>query len=690
MEDHSQENNYPNEPSGQRSGDDQEPKDQVHDHHRHHHRHAHRHTTTTNQSGRTKHRIEDLPGRIRDRHSESFFAKNFLRIAGIIFILAAIWFSISSVGPLKDTFKFVFSKEFFQVNERHHLTLSPGSETAASQQLSSPVIAGQTVKSHIWIMTGVILLLILLVISSIIRNQEVRVFTLIYWILFGTVWMIRYLFSGEKLLLWGFLGFSSLVYALYFFFNILKPRKEGKYSWSDYLIVLLNGLFYYLSVLLLIYKSGHSSYEWKFTIVLLVLNLTAILIADRFQKDYLRVPCLIFILFLVCLLFPLIAGSSTIILFLAPLALISMLYSKYTKARYTILVSVGSLLLMILVYLAYWIFVYTNAAFLGNILEHNKTFIKGTWTSAVVLVTIYTLFELLKHTEINLSKKVFDRSNWLKLLKGVLLMVIYLSLFWIYYYLFYSVIKNDEMRLMIWFSFNCLYLIAAIPYLGSQRSIFLRGTVIAGIVLNLAYPVFIQNTVAGFRNDFLGGIPDSFRLFRYHYFCVVLLILVLFLQLRFIRRAFPRMKIIIRGFYIYFSLFLIYLVLSEFEHVNLILALSKGAMLPETLIESHKVPYSIILFISSLIILLIGFIRKSRFLRLYSLILLMMVLAKMLIFDLGSMSNTGRMILFFILGTILLFISFFYSRIRHFFIRSSGKSKNTVLSSTEESTGEKN
>jgi hypothetical protein len=362
-----------------------------------------------------------------------------------------------------------------------------------------------------------------------------------------------------------------------------------------------------------------------------------------------------------------------LVLFLAPLALISMLYSKYTKARYTILIAVGSFLLMIMVYLAYWIFVYTNAAFLGNILEHKNIFIKGTWTSAVVLVTVYTVFELLKHTESNLSKKVFDRSNWLKFIKGILLLLIYLSLFWIYYYLLYSAIKDDEIRLMIWFSFNCLYLITAIPYLGSQRSFFLRGMVIAGIILNLTYPVWIQSTVTGFRNDFLEGNPGSLSLFGYHYFSVVLLIILLFILLRYMRKAFPGMKIIIRGFYVYISLFLIYLVLSEFEHLNLILAFRKGTMIPETLFESHKVPYSIILFISSLIILLIGFIRKSRFLRLYSLILLMMVLAKILIYDMGSMSNTGRMILFFALGTILLFISFFYSRIRHFFRRSSHK-----------------
>ena len=678
MQDHTQENNIPNEQSGQRPDNDQKPLEQGHNHHHHHHQ-GHRYKTGTHQSGGRKHRIEDLPGRATARHSESFFAKNFLRIAGVIFILAAIWVSIFSVGDLKDTLKSVVSKEFFQVNERHHVPVSTGKEIATPQQFTSPVVAGQPAKSHIWIMTGAILLLLLLVISLIIRKSEVLAVTLIYWILFGAALMIRVLLSGEKLLLWGFLGISSLVYALFFMFNIIKPRLEGRNKWGDYTIILVNGLFYYLSVLFLIYRSGHASYEWIFTAVLLAFNLTAIFIADRIQKDYLRNPYLIFVLFLVCLLFPLIAGSSMLVLFLAPFALISMLYSKYTKTRYTILISAGSLLLMIMAYLGYWIFVYTNAAFLGNILEHKNIFIKGTWTSAVVLITVYSVFELLKRTESNLSKKVFDRSNWLKFIKGILLLVIYLSFFWIYYYLVYSAIKNDEMRLMIWFSFNCLYLITAIPYLGSRRSFFLRGMVIAGFVLNMAYPVWIQYTVTGFCNDFVDGNPGSFNLFLYHYFCVVLLISVLFVQLLYMRKAFPGMKIIIRGFYVYFSLFIIYLVLSEYEHLNLILAFRKGMMIPETLSESHKVPYSIILFFSSMIILLIGFIRKSRFLRLYSLALLMVVLAKMLIYDIGSMSNTGRMILFFVLGTILLFISFFYSRIIYYFRKSSHKVKNTDL-----------
>jgi hypothetical protein len=245
MQDHSEENNIPNEQSGQRPDDNQEPLEQGHNHHHHHH-HRHRFKTVTHQSGRKKHRIEDLSGRTMGRHSESFFAKNFLRIAGIIFILTAIWVSISSVGNLKDTLKSVVSKEFFQVNERHHTPVSTGKETASSQQFSSPVVAQQPVKSHIWMMTGAILLLLLLVLTLIIRKTEVQAFTLIYWILFGAALMIRYLLSGEKLLLWGFLGFSSLVYALFFLFNIIKPQIERKNKWGDYTIILLNGLCYYI------------------------------------------------------------------------------------------------------------------------------------------------------------------------------------------------------------------------------------------------------------------------------------------------------------------------------------------------------------------------------------------------------------------------------------------------------------
>ena len=674
MEDNSQENNIPNEPSGPRHDDDQEARETGHPHyHRHHH--SHQPETPTYHAGKKKHRLEGIPRRTREIQSESFFAKNFLRITGIIFLLVAIWVSISSVGPLKDSLKSVVSKEFFQVNARHHITVSPGMGSATSQQIPSPA-AGQPSRSNILIMAGAILLLFLLVLSLIFRKAEIRILTLVYWILFGAVWMVRYLLSDEKLLLWGFLGASSLVYFLFLILNIIKPLAGRKNKLTDYLIILLNSFFYYFFIFFLIYKAGLSSYEWVFTAGLIAINLVTDNIADRIQKDYPRNPYLIFILFLSCMLLPLITRSSMLVLFLAPLALLTMLYSKYTKTRYPVLISVTSLLLMILGYMAYWVFVYSSAAFMGNILDNRHIFIKGTWTSTVVLLTVYGVYKLLKHTEISLSKKFFDRANWLKFLKGTLLLIIYLSLFWIWYYLIYSLIRNDEVRVMIWFTFNCLYLVAAILYLGLTRSFFLRGTVIAGLVLNFAYPVLILYKVIGFRNNYLEGDPGSLSLFMYHYFCTGLLILVLFAQMRFIRKAFRGMKIIIRGFYVYFSLLMIFLALSEFEHGYLMLAIRKGVMIPESLFYIHRVPYSMILFFSSMIILFIGFIRKSRFLRLYSLIVLMVVLAKMLIYDIGSMSNTGKMILFFVFGMILLLISFFYSRIRHFFGRPSGRPKN--------------
>jgi uncharacterized membrane protein len=63
-----------------------------------------------------------------------------------------------------------------------------------------------------------------------------------------------------------------------------------------------------------------------------------------------------------------------------------------------------------------------------------------------------------------------------------------------------------------------------------------------------------------------------------------------------------------------------------------------------------------------------GFMRKTRFLRIYSLIILMGVIAKIIIIDLPTLGPLTKTVVFLFFGAVLLMISFFYSRVKHVFL----------------------
>lgn len=67
----------------------------------------------------------------------------------------------------------------------------------------------------------------------------------------------------------------------------------------------------------------------------------------------------------------------------------------------------------------------------------------------------------------------------------------------------------------------------------------------------------------------------------------------------------------------------------------------------------------------SFFLILFGFRQKHKILRLAGIFLFLITLIKLFIFDLGSISTLGKMIVFIALGVFLLIISFVYQKFKN-------------------------
>jgi hypothetical protein len=356
-------------------------------------------------------------------------------------------------------------------------------------------------------------------------------------------------------------------------------------------------------------------------------------------------------------------------LFLAIFTGLLLLFSWWTKNQPALFTGLGMLFLLLLFVSLYWIFRLVPSVFVKSIVYDGTIFYKGLFLTLSVTILVFLFYRQLRHAEITAPKKVFDRSVYRRLLKGILLYCLYLLAYWIFNFFFYLGFGDSEAKYMIWFSFNCLYFAVAIIVLGRMHSSYLRGILVLAVFLNLVYPVFINPDVIGLRDGFLKDRPDMTGFFVFHYLSVGLLALLLGVMYKYMRRVFAGKKIVIRGFYFYFSLFVMFLVFTEFDHLTVILGYHHGVPIQETLAHNREVPYSLLLLGSSLVILTIGIIRKSRFLRILALALITLTLIKILAYDFSSMTRTGKTVLFLFVGVLLLFISFFYSTVRRYFFR---------------------
>jgi len=281
----------------------------------------------------------------------------------------------------------------------------------------------------------------------------------------------------------------------------------------------------------------------------------------------------------------------------------------------------------------------------------------------------------LKKLTISFKPKWLRKFKYLKLLKGIFLSVIYLSGYWVFNYLVQVIFKDESVNLLTWFSFNCLYFIFYIPHMAKQRSSYFRMIIIVAMMSSLACFTIIHFHILQLRNLYIETQGVTIFPFLFHYIPLAFLIGMLFTLLHYFKRAFPGKKALIKGYWIYFYLMCTFLLLSEFDHLAVLYGYHNGVMINKTIIRTKTIPYSLLLILSSLIVITVGFFVKSRFLRIFSLFILGGVLVKILVYDVGSLDPRSKMILFFIMGLVLLGISVSYPKIkRSFFQKDSQQS----------------
>jgi hypothetical protein len=653
-----------------------------HSHSRHHRHSSTREQTPVKQYQNVKrHRLEDQPKRERLQKIENFFTKNILSIFGIIFIAGSVWFAIITWNSMEKTLPLTVEK-----SRNVEQTI-----TGKINSLTSPTFAPAPLKparqlsdaSFIFII-GFSLLFILVTLGISIRRKNILLKTLSFlsWILIASWLLIRFFVSIDSSIFYAFIILSAIFYGLFFFSGFVDSyigRSKWKYR-TEYVFILLNNLLYFFAMMAILYKSGHRNYLSVFVFLLSTLHLVAFYFTDKRNLTYNKIPYLISALIIICSFLPLIIKGNSLIIFLAPLSVFLVLFSKYSRNQISVLFSLIAMFIMAIYYLYQWIFIYIPDIIISDGLWNSEIFYKGLVSSIFILPALSINNNFLKKFAFSFSKKWLSKGKYMKVLKGTLLLVVYLSGYWVFNYLIALIVKNEQLNLFTWFSYNCLYFIFYIPYLARQRSSFLRLMIIIAMISSLAYFTFIHFNIIELRNIYFETIGAPAFPFLSHYIVVALMVWVLFMLLRYFKRAFPGKKTLIKSFWVYFYLMAIFILLSEFDHAVAFFGFHNGSKTDEIIDGTNKIPYSLLLILSSMIVLIIGFLAKSRFLRLFSLVILAVVMIKILVYDVESLGPQAKMILFLIMGVLLLGISVFYPKIKRYFFQKDNAQSQESLS----------
>ena len=105
----------------------------------------------------------------------------------------------------------------------------------------------------------------------------------------------------------------------------------------------------------------------------------------------------------------------------------------------------------------------------------------------------------------------------------------------------------------------------------------------------------------------------------------------------------------------------VFLVIMASQELDLAMLLASPA---EDLSAARRVGYPILWGIGSFLFMWYGMRQRLRMMRIIALCLFGLTLVKLFVFDLGALSQGGRVAAFIILGALLLLISFMYQKLK--------------------------
>jgi hypothetical protein len=459
----------------------------------------------------------------------------------------------------------------------------------------------------------------------------------------------------------------STVFFMTFFISGLAidlSRRNVIHELAVTLLMLVNTLFYWGSVLFVFQKYGYQEFQGLFTMILALFTGTVLYFSPKLNPNLFRNPYIFLMLFILSMIFPLWARQNYGILFTAVFSVLLVFYSMYSRNRSALPVSMGLVAIMMLMFFYKWVIFYFPGLYAGAFPSDRGLFYNGFQSGFFTLLALFLNYRLARKLETGLPGKWFSRKKYRSILNILFLVSLYISGFWCWHFLFSMIFPVHEAILLSWFSFAGLYLLILIPILVWQKSsLVIPVFLTAGLTL-LAYPLLVNYSIVAIRNLGVeeGGIYTS--CFIAHYFLLPIFLALTLMLYYYLREAWVKKRFMMRALQAFTIALVLALVLMEYDHLTVFSGAAGKADISQLVSKSHHLPWSVILLVFSVFLIGFAILRKHRFIRQLSVVMLLAALAKIVVFDFEILGETGRIILLFLLGGFLVAFSFFYPRFR--------------------------
>ncbi len=489
---------------------------------------------------------------------------------------------------------------------------------------------------------------------------------------FGLFWLRKIVINSNSDFLPEFFIFGILFYLLFYAVTIFASQSKERplTAWMQMVLGWSNLEFFVGTTSFVLAKYYSFGYLWVFVLALLLFNILGLYLQRKYKSNAWALPHYFAVMLLAALVLPLLLMQNVVLLFSAVFSVLMLQYAIAFKNKAAMWLSLSGMAAMLAFYIFTWAFRYLPALMPGPAPADTTLLWHGVISGMVLLASLWLTRWLVKaDTVVPLSKKWFSRTTYHRFIRAFLLAALFLTFGWTGAALANLLTGSMLYSTVAWFIAGSLFFMGMIHYYSGKQSALKKPVLYLAFGFALLYPLLVHWSMYMFRKDLIltGTFATSPLLL--HYLALALLLASGIMSVRRIYLHLVKYPMLQGSVQAATVLMLLFVVCTEYDTLSVLansVATGYDAMLGkgEIILPANKyLPYSILMWGLTLAVLLMATLLRLRFLRNFSLILFLPILAKIFIFDFPGLSQGGRSGVFIGLGVFLIGFALVYPRL---------------------------
>lgn len=508
----------------------------------------------------------------------------------------------------------------------------------------------------------------LLVLAYFKRWHVLNLLAFIFTIIIFSGWLGSTYWNDSQLPHRNAMLFATAFYTVFFLANILNNLKERTpFKSVEITMILSNNLFFFISGMTILYTYQGGIYRGLFTVLAGIFNFAwVVYLYKKKQVDKNLIYLLVaLVMSYISLAIPIQLNGHSITLFWTAELVILLWLSQISGIK---ILKTGHLIVFVLVIISL-VMDWGNLYMLGKIdrVILNQAFITG---MVVLAGTIITALLLGKENEEFLVKNIIKTKPYRSIvLSGVFVLAFLVPFLEIIYqvHIFYPVTSFVTLMGCIYvyaYLFSVLFITRSSKFQQGFRFVFM----ISWVALFLYFIIFSIN-LASVRYLYLAGRILTIGNYMFHFLSVPFMLGILYIMNQKIK-SINEDKTLTGLFHWFTAILLVFMASLELDNISILITATKLDNYYTTLEVVHKVGYPILWAICAFVLIILGIRSKKKFLRIQALCLFALIILKLFLFDVWSMSEGGRIAAFIFLGIVLLVVSFLYQKLKNLLLDS--------------------